>query len=389
MALRGQLYRQVLDVLRQEITNGRYANHLPSEKELQARFGVSATTIKTALAVLVQERRIVRIPGKGTFVQDAEDPAASPGDGLDALRPNGTVPKRIGIILPTLRGAIFTHLLFSMLHEIAQYGWYPWLALSGSDKERERKIIQDYRQANIDGLLVWPAEGEQYNEELIQWHLSGFPIVLVDRWLPGFDVACVRSDHRLGARLAVEHLRELGHQHIALVTMGSEDPEHTLSIQERRTGFLEESLLTPAKSVSPQVWIRRYESGVTMSDHIQWLAEQLSEHPEITAAVGVETYDMECLRLAAERMPLPIPERLSVMGFDGGDLESDLARGWVSYFSSKKWTWIDQSESEIGREAVHLLRDHMEAGGPTHGASHSRVYAPVVRLGETTGPAPR
>lgn len=32
----------------------------------------------------------------------------------------------------------------------------------------------------------------------------------------------------------------------------------------------------------------------------------------------------------------PFPERLSVMGFDAGNLESDLERGWASYFASKK-----------------------------------------------------
>ncbi len=389
MALRGHLYREVLDVLRQEIGDGRHPSQLPSEKELQARFGVSATTIKTALAVLVQERRIVRIPGKGTFVQEIDDATEPDGGNLSALRVIADSPKRIGIILPTLRGAIFTHLLFSMLREISEYGWYPWVVLSGSDKEREQKIIRDYRQASVDGLLVWPAEGEQYNEELVQLHLSGFPVVLMDRWLPGFDIACVRSDHRLGARLAVQHLRALGHQHITLVTLGSEDPEHTQSIQERQTGFLEECLLTADKSVSPQVWMRRYEPGEHIADHVQWLASQLGEHPEITAAVGVETYDMECLRQAAEIVQWPIPERLSVTGFDGGNLESDLERGWVTYFASKKWTWIDQSDSEIGREAVHLLRDCMESDGQPDGQPHSRIYAPVVRAGETTGPAPR
>ena len=84
MALRGQLYREVLDVLRQEIAAGEYRERFPAEKDLQQRFGVSATTVKTALAVLVQEQRIVRIPGRGTFVSDSDANVPEP---TSLLRP--------------------------------------------------------------------------------------------------------------------------------------------------------------------------------------------------------------------------------------------------------------------------------------------------------------
>ena len=389
MAPRGQLYREVLDILRQEITDGQYRDRFPAEKDLQTRFGVSATTVKTALAVLVQEQRIVRIPGRGTFVCDLDK--ALDGDRSEAIakvvepRSRGT----IGIILPTLRGVIFTHVLFNILQQSAEYGWNPIIALSGSDKGRERELIREYRQTGIDGLLVWPAEGEQYNEELVQLYLSGFPIVLIDRWLPGFDMPCVRSDHRQGARMAAQHLRSLGHQCIALISLGSEDPEHTQSVQQRQAGFIEECLLSSDQPLTPLLWVRPYQADENIAIHVNWLEERLRDHPEVTAAIGVETYDVECLRRATVTLDYSIPDRLSVMGFDVGNVESDLQRGWVSYLGSQKWTWIDQCEEQVGRASVELLKECIGADRTPKGQSRSRVLTPIVHIGETTGPVMR
>ncbi len=387
MALRGQLYREVLDVLRQEITAGQYRERFPAEKDLQQRFGVSATTVKTALAVLVQEQRIVRIPGRGTFVSDRDTSVPE----AEVLAHTPTQKERtgagtIGLILPTLRGVIFTHVLFNILRQCAEYGWNPMIALSGSDKDRERELIRQYRQAGVDGLLVWPAEGEQYNEELVQWYLSGFPIVLIDRWLPGFDIPCVRSDHRLGSRLAAQHLRALGHQYIALVSLGSEDPQHTQSVQERQAGFLEECLLSSAATITPLLWIRPYQPDESTAVHVTWLEERLREHPEVTAAIGVETYDVECLRRATVALDYAIPDRLSVMGFDVGDIESDRQHGWVSYRPSENWTWIDQCEEQIGRTSVDLLKECIEGNRTSEALSRSRILTPIVHTGQTTGP---
>ncbi len=43
---------------------------LPAENELASRFSVSRNTIRRALELLLHEGRIVRIPGKGTFVTE-------------------------------------------------------------------------------------------------------------------------------------------------------------------------------------------------------------------------------------------------------------------------------------------------------------------------------
>ncbi|MBO32527.1 MAG: hypothetical protein CMM74_06055 [Rhodospirillaceae bacterium] len=66
------LYHQVRLVLRESIINGAYiaGELLPTEDELCRQFGVSTTTIKSALKELVNDGMVSRQQGRGTFVTD-------------------------------------------------------------------------------------------------------------------------------------------------------------------------------------------------------------------------------------------------------------------------------------------------------------------------------
>ena len=67
------LYEQVKDFIVRRIQDGswRAGDRLPSESELVAQFGISRMTVNRALRELVEQGRIVRVAGVGSFV--AED----------------------------------------------------------------------------------------------------------------------------------------------------------------------------------------------------------------------------------------------------------------------------------------------------------------------------
>jgi GntR family transcriptional regulator len=64
------LYYQLQEVLKQQIESGAWkaGDTLPSEPELARRFQVSRVVVRQALAILEDDRQIVRIRGRGTFV---------------------------------------------------------------------------------------------------------------------------------------------------------------------------------------------------------------------------------------------------------------------------------------------------------------------------------
>lgn len=67
------LYQQVKDFIARKIQEGvwRAGDRLPSENDLVTQFGVSRMTVNRALRELVEQGRIVRVAGVGSFV--AED----------------------------------------------------------------------------------------------------------------------------------------------------------------------------------------------------------------------------------------------------------------------------------------------------------------------------
>ena len=65
----GPLYAQTADALRARLSEKiwRQGDRLPSETELCREFGVSSSTLRRAIGMLVAEGLLVRIQGKGTF----------------------------------------------------------------------------------------------------------------------------------------------------------------------------------------------------------------------------------------------------------------------------------------------------------------------------------
>jgi DNA-binding GntR family transcriptional regulator len=82
------LYQQLAQLIREQIESGvlQTGGPLESEPEIAERYRVSRGTVRQALDILVEERLLERIQGKGNFV------AASTPKNV----------KRIGVIVPHL-----------------------------------------------------------------------------------------------------------------------------------------------------------------------------------------------------------------------------------------------------------------------------------------------
>ncbi len=66
------IFEQITDWMRSKISSAEWQDEqkIPSESELCAKFGVSRGTVRKAIEVLISERLLIRIHGKGTFVKN-------------------------------------------------------------------------------------------------------------------------------------------------------------------------------------------------------------------------------------------------------------------------------------------------------------------------------
>ena len=163
-------------------------------------------------------------------------------------------------------------------------------------------------------------------------------IVFLCEWVEGEEFPVISSDNKQGARLAVQHLYDLGHRKVAHVT----GPEGNVLTTARREGIVGERarLGLPAR---PE-WIIRGDFSL---DSGRNAAVQILAMADRPTAVFCSA-DMVAFGLIAGLTEggLTVPEDISVVGFD--DIE-------MAEYSIPALTTIRQDRHKLGRRAAEVL----------------------------------
>ncbi|TIC79773.1 LacI family DNA-binding transcriptional regulator [Nocardioides sp. GY 10113] len=159
------------------------------------------------------------------------------------------------------------------------------------------------------------------------------PVVLVQGVSEGEPMAA-GIDQEAGARLATDHLLDLGHRHVAHVT----GPADWVEAGQRRDGWRaahEARSLLPGPEIAGD-WSPRsgYEAGVLIADD-----------PDVTAVFAANDGMALGVLKALHERGLDVPGRVSVVGFD--DIP-EAAYFWPGL------TTVSQAFSVLGRRAVDL-----------------------------------
>ena len=357
-----RLYNYVLD----DIQKGslRSGDRVPSEKELARKHGVSRITSMRALQNLARAGLVERIRGKGTFVARDLGRLAEAGDGERAPR-SRRLPSRVAFLIPDASPAYGLELLNAIEERAGENGLSLVLKRSrGEQEEEERAIEALVRSGSVDGLIVFPVNGEFYNASLLRLALAKSPLVLVDRHLKGIAASSVYTDNLAASRDLTGYVLDAGHKHVAFV---SSPPANTSSIEDRLHGFRaafsqrglgldRQHLLTDLTFHFPNP-----ESRIP-ADHAR-IRAFLESHESITGFVASEY-----------PIALIIRDVLRDLRRQKGTMIScfDSPRG---RFVEPRFTHIQQNEREMGRRAVDLLLAQLD-GQQT--PSHSIVPYELV-----------
>lgn len=343
------MYEQIYNDLCERIAKQHYreGDRVPSEKELADSYNVSRITSKKALELLANDGLIVRLPGRGSFVRKETDQEKQPATKPTAQ--NDINRLLIGLVMTDFDYSYGTHIVHGVEEAAREHECFPIIRRTMGLVENEVKAIKELLQLGVDGLIVFPAQGKYFNEEILKLVINKFPLVLIDRYFKGIAATSISTDNVQATKKAIRYLFEVGHRHIGLI---SPLPIDTTAIEERMDGFIE-VYDEKGLAVNKALWATDLTSTLpnafsqeNIRRDIEKVKEHLKKNPEITALFAVE-YNLALIaKKAIEELQLKIPEDISIISFDSP--EFPLQDAYL-------FTHLKQQEKEIGRKAVENI----------------------------------
>ncbi|HBM79874.1 MAG TPA: GntR family transcriptional regulator, partial [Clostridiaceae bacterium] len=342
------LYLKIYDMLLDGIKNGKYdgGSRLPSEKELAEEFSVSRITSKKALEMLANDGYILRMPGKGSFVIENNDNKISEQNNKGKKEACKKII--VGVIIPDFSSSYGMRLFLSIQKEAYENDCFIIPYFSYSRQELEEKAIDELTQLGVDGIIIMPAHGENYNPKLVRLVLDGFPVVVIDRYLKGIPAAFVGSDNVNAAKKATDYLIDLGHKNISFV---SPPMTNTSTIEDRKDGFIR-SHAEKGVAIDESLWITNLVSTIprtrdkaNLQKDVENIKNLIIKNPQITCFFVIE-YNLALLVLkAVKSLGKRIPDDISILCFDS---PSDVLEDCF-------FTHIQQNEEKMGVQAFQLF----------------------------------
>jgi DNA-binding LacI/PurR family transcriptional regulator len=275
-------YRTVLEALIARVEQGliHHGAFLPTERELQAEFGVSRTTVRRALLALVEAGYGENVPNRGVVARRIERNHSK----AIALIDGST------LVLRTIYRRLATILLKQGYH----------LVHIDSEALGLETAIHYALEKGCEGAFIWPFEGFP-NSEFLRTVERQLPMVALDHGLRGFETDLITFDYFKMARQATLALANQGRTRIAVTGM----LDMLETTHERFSGYMRGVFEAGLKPYSAD-YAFSVTSGQGFCDH-RPLAERLAadDRPDAVFimqdefAIGA----IETIRAAGLRVP--------------------------------------------------------------------------------------
>jgi LacI family transcriptional regulator len=255
--------------------------------------------------------------------------------------------RTIALVLTDITNPFWTTVARGVEDTAARKGYNVIFCNTDEDLQKEANYLNILLQRRVDGMIVAPSSNDK--DYLLSLKRHNVPCVLVDRRVNGFTADVVRSDSRQGARLLTQHLIDLGHRRIALLT----GPSKVFTSRERLAGYLE-----TLKKNNMQVDGDLIKEGMFEEEGgFQYTRELLGCEPHPTAIFAANlSIAIGALR-ALREAGLRVPEDMGLVCFD------DLPQASLIYPFLTVWA---QRPYAMGVAAAELLLDRMSSKARRH-----------------------
>ena len=256
----------------------------------------------------------------------------------------------IGVMFFDITDPFCTMVMRGIENSLYQQSYVPIFADAHNQRNRFERYLEMLLERHVEALIVvanWLFVDIQLLGDLAKRNI---PAATIGWELPGNEISSVMVDNEIGARLALEHLYQLGHRKIAFIR----GPKMLIDSGPRWRG-IQKFAQSAGLDIDPALVQQLPESlDPTSSFEAGFrLAEELLQRKKkFTALMAFDDLSALGAIRALTKAGVKVPEQCSVTGFD------DVA---PSFFSAPSLTTVRQPMEAMGGLAVNIIMEGINA----------------------------
>ncbi len=246
----------------------------------------------------------------------------------------------IGILVNNVSGGYYARIVDSIEEEARRRNVFTLINCGNHDSDDVMQAALRLASRQCDAII---ASVPFMDDDVLARFLAMQPnAVLLNCISPLYRNRSLAVDNRYGVRLALDHLYQLGHRHIALVIGPLINSEVQLRLAACREWFAERGLAEPAL----------VEGDFTAESGAKSAEQLLTRDNQLTALFCFNDHMAIGALHHARKAGLAIPAQLSVVGFDNNELAA---------YSEPGLTTVAQPLESLGEKAL-ILAQQLIAG---------------------------
>jgi LacI family transcriptional regulator len=265
-----------------------------------------------------------------------------PAAGARIIRDRQT--RILGVVLPASAEAYLSRLLPACIERAVQLGYELLVTCASVVSEDYGQRVSGLLDRDVDGLILFGsmtlADSPVYQELMA----SPRAVVLVEHDLPGSPFDFVGLDDLASYRLAIDHLRKLGHTHIGFIY---EKESQTPSAHQRRMDF-EKAIDEAGLPVLPRYY---QQIGHHFSEEDEKSLAPILDKPGPMTCLVVRGHDrVRWLYHSLVRRGFKVPADLSIVNISVHDYREE----------KLDFTSVQTPIDQMGRSCVELLVERIK-----------------------------
>ena len=285
----------------------------------------------------------------------------------------------IGIIVPTLQNPFYNQVIFGIESAAAKSGHEIRLFSSHRSIAQERKHILTLLQSHIMSLIILSIDSTP--DALKQYISYGGKVALLESDVELENSINSETDCFAAGQLAAQHLMELGHRRIALLTSPLTKSFRRRILDGVRKTLDEAGLELGSEDIFVAEAEKESETGMYEFETGRLLAERLlSGSRSYTAIITINDIMAFGAIQVLMQHGLSVPEDLSVIGFDN-IIYSEMI--------SPPLTTVNLPSSNMGSAACRMLISEIESGKSELQSMTFKFPCTLMRRQSTAAPQKR